>query len=130
MKIGIPKETAPGETRVAFVPALAGALLRDQHEILVEGGAGRAAGIDDVQYAAAGARLLGSAPELYASADLILKVQPPSVAEAGLIREGAAYVGFLAPFGNAPVLQIFLRRRITGYAMEFICLLYTSDAAD
>ena len=120
MKIGIPKETAPGETRVAFVPALAGALLRDQHEILVEGGAGRAAGIDDAQYAAAGARLLGSAPELYASADLILKVQPPSVAEAGLIREGAAYVGFLAPFGNAPVLQIFLRRRITGYAMEFI----------
>lgn len=120
MKIGIPKETAPGETRVAFVPALAGALLRDQHEILVEGGAGRAAGIDDAQYAAAGARLLGSAPELYASADLILKVQPPSVAEAGLIREGAAYVGFLAPFGNTPVLQVFLRRRITGYAMEFI----------
>jgi NAD(P) transhydrogenase subunit alpha len=120
MKIGIPKETAPGETRVAFVPALAGTLLRDQHEILVETGAGLGAGISDAQYAAAGAQILGSAQVLFAAADLILKVQPPSAAEAGLIREGAVYVGFLAPFANAPVLRTFVRRRITGYAMEFI----------
>jgi len=120
MKIGIPRETAPGETRVAFVPALAGALLRDQHEILIEAGAGLGAGVSDAQYAAAGVRIFGSAQELFAAADLILKVQPPSAAEAGSIREGAVYVGFLAPFANAPVLRTFVRRRITGYAMEFI----------
>jgi NAD(P) transhydrogenase subunit alpha len=120
MKIAIPKETVAGETRVAFIPALAGALLRDQHELLVERDAGRDAGISDEQYAAAGVKVIASAAELYAAADLILKVHPPTVAEAGLIREGAAYIGFLAPFANVPVLQVFLQRRITAYAMEFL----------
>jgi NAD(P) transhydrogenase subunit alpha len=120
MKIGIPKETAAGETRVAFIPALAGVLVRDQHEILVESGAGLRAGVSDEQYTAAGATIAGSASELYAVADLLFKVHPPTVAEAGLIREGAVYIGFLAPFSNVPVLQVFVRRRITGYAMEFI----------
>ena len=120
MKIGIPKETAAGETRVAFIPALAGALLRDKHEILVESGAGLRAGISDEQYVAAGATIIGSARELYAAADLVLKVHPPALAEAELMRESAAYIGFLAPFTSAPVLQVFVRRRITGYAMEFI----------
>ena len=120
MKIGIPTETATGETRVAFTPALAASVLRDQHEILVESGAGLRSGVSDAQYSAAGARIIGLAQELYAAADLVFKVQPPTVAEAGLIREGAAYIGFLAPFNNVPVLQAFVRRRITGYAMEFI----------
>ena len=130
MKIGIPKETVAGENRVAFVPALAGALLRDQHEILVEAGAGVGAGISDAQYAAGGAKILGSAAELFAAADLILKVQPPSVAEAGSIREGGVYIGFLAPFANAPVLRVFVQRRITGYAMEFIPRITRAQSMD
>ncbi|HTT55893.1 MAG TPA: Re/Si-specific NAD(P)(+) transhydrogenase subunit alpha [Opitutaceae bacterium] len=130
MKIGIPKETAAGETRVAFVPVLAGALVRDKHEILVESGAGLRAGVSDAQYTAAGAAIAGSAAELYAAADLVLKVQPPTVAEAGLIRESAAYIGFLAPFSNAPVLQVFLRRRLTGYAMEFIPRITRAQSMD
>ena len=130
MKIGIPKETVAGENRVAFVPALAGALLRDQHEILVETSAGVGAGISDAQYAAAGAKILGSVAELFAAADLILKVQPPSVAEAGSIREGGVYIGFLAPFANAPVLRVFVQRRITGYAMEFIPRITRAQSMD
>ena len=130
MKIGIPKETAAGETRVAFVPALAGALVRDKHEILVESGAGVRAGVSDAQYTAAGAAIAGSSVELYAAADLVLKVHPPTVAEAGLIREGAAYIGFLAPFSNVPALQVFLRRRITGYAMEFIPRITRAQSMD
>jgi NAD(P) transhydrogenase subunit alpha len=130
MKIGIPKETAAGESRVAFVPAVAGALVRDKHEILVESGAGARAGVSDAQYTAAGAMIAGSAAELYAAADLVLKVQPPTVAEAGQIREGAAYIGFLAPFSNAPVLQVFLRRRLTGYAMEFIPRITRAQSMD
>jgi NAD(P) transhydrogenase subunit alpha len=120
MKIGILKETAAGETRVAFIPALAGQLLRDQHEILVETGAGAGAGASDEQYAAAGAKIVPTAGELCAQADLVLKVQPPSVAEAGAIREGTVYIGCLAPFGNIPVLRVLVERRITAYAMEFI----------
>jgi NAD(P) transhydrogenase subunit alpha len=130
MKIGIPKETAPGETRVAFVPALAAALLRDQHAIVIEAGAGLGAGISDAQYVAAGAKIIGSAPEIFAMVDLVLKVQPPSVAEAGLIREGASYVGFLAPFANAPVLRTLVARRITVYAMEFIPRITRAQSMD
>ncbi len=130
MKIGIPKETASGETRVAFIPALAATLLRDHHEILVEAGAGTRAGISDEHYTAAGARIIASGEELYAAADLVLKVQPPSVAEAGRLREGSGYIGFLAPFSNAPVLQVFLERRITGYAMEFIPRITRAQSMD
>ncbi len=130
MKIGIPKEISPGETRVAFIPALAGALLRDQHEILVESGAGVGAGVSDEQYVAAGARIVAAAADLYGAADLILKVQPPTVDEAGRMPEGSAYIGFLAPFSNAPVLQVFLRRRITGYAMEFIPRITRAQSMD
>jgi NAD(P) transhydrogenase subunit alpha len=61
---------------------------------------------------------------------VILKVQPPSEAEAGLIREGAVYVGFLAPFANAPVLRTFVRRRITAYAMEFIPRITRAQSMD
>jgi len=130
MKIGIPKETAPGETRVAFVPALAAALLRDQHEVLVEAGAGLGAGFSDAQYAAAGVRVIGSAAEVFATADVILKVQPPSETEAALIREGGVYVGFLAPFANAPVLRTLVARRITAYAMEFIPRITRAQSMD
>jgi NAD(P) transhydrogenase subunit alpha len=130
MKIAIPKETAAGETRVAFIPALAGALLRDKHELLVERGAGWDAGISDEQYSAAGVMIIASAAELYAVADLILKVHPPTVAEAALIREGATYIGFLAPFANVPVLQIFLQRRITAYAMEFLPRITRAQSMD
>jgi NAD(P) transhydrogenase subunit alpha len=130
MKIGIPSETAAGETRVAFIPALASVLLRDLHEILVERGAGLRAGVSDEQYSAAGAKIVGSAQELCDAADLVLKVQPPTVAEAGLIREGAAYIGFLSPFSRVPVLQVFVQRRITGYAMEFIPRITRAQAMD
>ena len=126
MKIGVPKEIQPGETRVALTPALVPLLLRDQHEILVETGAGWEAGFSDEQFRQAGATLTGNPAELYSQADIIFKVQPPRLGmlsgqmEMAGLREDAGYIGFLAPFNNLEIIETFAARRITAYALEFI----------
>jgi H+-translocating NAD(P) transhydrogenase subunit alpha len=126
MRIGIPKEVLPGETRVALTPSLVPLLMREKHEVLVESGAGTAASFSDEQYRQAGACLVENVTELYAGADIVFKVQPPALHpttgqhEAVMVREGASYIGFLAPFNNPDVVDLFAQRRIAGYAMEFI----------
>lgn len=126
MKIGIPKEIQPGETRVALTPALVPLLLRDQHEVVVETGAGWEAGFSDEQFRQSGAYLTGSPVELYRQADIIFKVQPPQTitpfgqSEAAELREGAGYIGFLAPFSNLEIVETFAAHRVTAYALEFI----------
>ena len=130
MKIGIPKETFPGETRVALVPGLVTAYTRDKHEVLVEAGAGLAASFSDNDYAAQGAQIVASAKELYASADIVFKVQPPSPEEASLVRQGASFIGFMAPFANRELVQTFVRRKVTSYSMEFIPRITRAQSMD
>ena len=126
MKIAIPKEIGPGETRVAVVPAMVSPLIRDKHEVFVEAGAGEAASFPDREYEQAGAQIITDPQLLFERADAILKVQPPQVNptlrkdEAELLREGSIYIGFLAPLSNPDVVKIFLRRRITSFSMEYI----------
>ena len=83
MNIGIPKETAPGERRVALVPEAAGRLVKGGHQVTVEAGAGVEAGFPDPAYTAAGATV-GDAW----AADLVCKVQKPGAAEVAKLREG------------------------------------------
>ena len=70
MKIGVPKETMPGETRVALIPSLLAAIVREKHEIFIESGAGLAAGHSDEQYAKAGAKVVKTAADVYKGADV------------------------------------------------------------
>src|SRR5579885_2427353 len=118
MKIGIPKEVQAGETRVALIPSLVPLLLKNQHEVLVEAGAGTLAFFSDEQYLQAGASLVESAPALYEQADMIFKVQPPQMhpvtrlPEAEMLREGSAYIGFLAPLTHVDTMVTFARRKI------------------
>ena len=136
MKIGIPKETAPGETRVSLIPSLIASFARDHHETLVESGAGLAASFSDAEYEQAGARIVPDARVLYQSAETILKVQPPQyhsvlkMDEAELIREGSTYIGFLAPVSNPDVVRIFARRRITSFAMEYVPRISRAQSMD
>jgi NAD(P) transhydrogenase subunit alpha len=136
LKIGIPKETAPGETRVALIPSLVSALTRDNHETLVETGAGLASSFTDAQYEKAGAHIISDAGALYNSAETILKVQPPQFNtvlkkdEAELVREGSIYIGFLAPVSNPDVVRIFARRRITSFAMEYVPRISRAQSMD
>jgi NAD(P) transhydrogenase subunit alpha len=117
MIVGVPKETAPNERRVALVPDLIPKLKRAGLEVVVQRGAGEAAGYPDAAYEGQGARL---ADDVFATADVFLKVQPPSVEEAGRLKEGVTLIGFLQPYGNAAGIQALAGRKVTAFAMELM----------
>ncbi len=94
VKIGVPKEIAEGEHRVAVVPETVGKLSKNGFEVVVESGAGRDYNLDEA-YEEAGAKMLGSASEVYGEADVIIKASHPSDDEIGEMREGQALVCFL-----------------------------------
>lgn len=119
MRIGVPAETRPGERRVALVPDGVGKLKAAGCEVLVQRGAGTPAYLTDAAYEAAGATLVGSASEAL-GADLVLKVQRPTLEEIGQLREGAALVSFLAPATSADVLDALARRKVSAFAMELV----------
>jgi H+-translocating NAD(P) transhydrogenase subunit alpha len=117
MIVGVPKETAPNERRVALVPDLVPKLKRAGLEVVVQPDAGAAAGYPDAAYRDQGARL---ADDVAATADVLLKVQPPTVEEAGRLKEGATLIGFLQPYGNAAGIQALAARKVTAFAMELM----------
>jgi NAD(P) transhydrogenase subunit alpha len=117
MILGVPKETISGERRVALVPELVSRLVKAGIEAVIEAGAGVAAGFPDEGYLAQGAR---TAADVFPLADIIIKVQPPSVQEVGRMRERTALVGLLQPYGNAEVIQVLAARRIIAFAMELM----------
>jgi NAD(P) transhydrogenase subunit alpha len=91
MKIGVPKETAEGERRVALVPDVVKALTAKEIEVAVEAGAGAGASHPDSEYSDAGAKV-GEDPW---GADVVLKVTPPTAEEVGRLRQGQILIGFL-----------------------------------
>jgi NAD(P) transhydrogenase subunit alpha len=108
-------ETAAGETRVAITPETAKKLKAQGHTIVVEAGAGLAAGCTDAAYAAVGVDLGDQGAAL--GAELVLKVRSPSEAELGLMRPGTAVVGLLEPF-HRPGLEALARAGLTAFALE------------
>lgn len=137
MKIGVPKEITPGETRVALVPAHIALLMRSagkgspQHEVIVEAGAGVLARFSDDEYKKAGATIVGSAKELYASADIIVKVAPVlGASEAEMMREGCAVVGFLSPLTSQEAIRSFAKRRVTAFSMEYVPRISRAQSMD
>ncbi len=136
MKIGIPKETLAGETRVALAPSAVPGLLKKKHEVIVEAGAGAASFLSDDDYVKAGATVVQSALEVYEAADIVFKVQPPGVhpdsgrQEVDLLREGTAFVGFLAPFNNPDIIRALKQRKITGFSMEFVPRITRAQSMD
>ena len=114
MRIGVPVETRPGETRVAATPETVKKLAA-QHEVIVQSGAGvHAAAIDDA-YVAAGARI-GTAAEAL-GADLVLKVRSPDAGERAQMKRGAALVGMLNPF-DTDNLAALAQQGVTAFALE------------
>ena len=130
MKIAIPKEISPGETRVAVVPAMISAFVRDKHEVVVEAGAGMAASFSDEEYKKAGAQIVTDVNALYAGCDVIVKVQPPTKGEAERYPQRASYIGYLAPLANRDVVQTFVARNITSYSMEYIPRITRAQSMD
>ena len=96
MKIGVPKEIAPNERRVALTPDVAGRLTKGGFEIFIERGAGSAAFFPDEAYGAAGAKVSDRA-SVIGQSDIVLQVQAPVAAELAPYREGSALVAFFQP---------------------------------
>jgi NAD(P) transhydrogenase subunit alpha len=117
MKLGVPKETAAGERRVALVPDTAKRLAETGVETLVEKGAGAAAAFPDADYAEAGATLV-SREELHAQADLVAKVQKPSLEEVAELRQHSALVGFLQPLVSQELVHALAERGVTSFSMD------------
>ncbi|MBE0453509.1 alanine dehydrogenase [Roseovarius autotrophicus] len=95
MKIGCPKEIKPQEFRVGITPIAAQEAVSAGHEIIVETGAGLGAGFDDAAYEAAGARIIATAQEVFAEADMIVKVKEPQAVERKMLREGQVLFTYL-----------------------------------
>ena len=126
MRIAVPKEITPRETRVALVPETVGRLVKAGQEVVVESGAGAAAGFTDDAYRQAGASIAAGAPAACEGADIVLKVQEPKDNpatgrhEADLVPEGAVYVSFLGRDRNSAAVQKLLARKVNAFSMEMI----------
>ena len=130
MRIGIPKETYPGETRVALIPGNLSTLTRDKHEVLLETGAGLGASFSDDEFKASGAVIVDTAKSLYDQADIVFKVQPPTTQEAGMIREGSSYIGYLAPLAKPDAVKVLAARKVTSFSMEYIPRITRAQSMD
>src|ERR1700736_6795549 len=116
MQIGVPKETAAGELRVALVPDVVKRLTGQGLEVLVERGAGAGALIPDATYEEAGASLVDDAW----GADVVVKVAPPSAEEAGRLKSSSVLIGFLAPLTNGSGVSAVAASGATSFAMESV----------
>ena len=125
MNIGVPKETAPGERRVAIVPETAGKLAKAGHRIVVESGAGTDAGFPDALYTAAGAGV--GDPW---GADLVALVQEPAPDRVARLREGGAVVGMLRAATNPDLLRRLAERRVTAFSLELLPRITRAQAMD
>ena len=115
MLIGVPRETAAGETRVAVTPETAKKLVAQGHGLRVESGAGVAASVTDAAYVAAGAEITDRAGAL--GCDLVLKVRSPNAEELVLMKRGTNLVGMLNPF-DRPGLDALAAAGLTSFALE------------
>ena len=118
MRIGVPKETAAGEKRVATVPDVVEKLIKLGFTVAVESGAGDAANFSDETYRAAGAEIVPGAAELWAGADIVFKVRAPSAAEVGLMREGGMLLSFVWPAQNPELMQQLAAKKATVLAID------------
>jgi H+-translocating NAD(P) transhydrogenase subunit alpha len=119
MRIGVPKETAAGERRVALVPESGKKLIQAGYQVMVEADAGAAAGFPDAAYREAGVTLEPS-PATVLGADLILKVNRPEPGEVAAMRPGSIYLGSLMPLRNLDTVRALATRGVTAFSTDAI----------
>src|SRR5438094_1406404 len=117
VKVAIPKETAAEERRVALVPDTATKLIAAGLQVSVEAGAGAAAYLTDEAYRTVGVSVVSGVADVLRDADAVLKVQAPSVSEAGLVRAGAVLVSFLQPATQADIVRALAKQGVTAFSL-------------
>jgi len=120
MYVGIPKEIKDNEFRVAITPSGVHELTVHGHDVCIETNAGLGSSITDDDYVSAGAKILDTAADVWATADLILKVKEPIASEYPLMREGQTLFTYLHLAANKPLTEALVERKVTGIAYETV----------
>ncbi|MGA3265800.1 MAG: Re/Si-specific NAD(P)(+) transhydrogenase subunit alpha [Verrucomicrobiota bacterium] len=120
MKISVPRETHPGETRAPLTPDSAGKLVKLGAQVEVEAGLGLAAGFSDDAYTKAGATISSDRQALLKSGDIVLRLRKPPVAEVSLLKSGCVHASLLDPFNEKELVQKLAERGVSAISMEFI----------
>ena len=120
MRIGVPKETWPGEQRAALVPAGVKKLVGLGASVVVESGLGLGARIPDDDYVAAGASIAADARAVVADADIVVRVRKPDDGDVDVLRSGVVHISFLDPFNEKGLVRSLAAKGVTGISMEMI----------
>lgn len=126
--VGVIRETVPGETRVAVVPEVARKLRKAGARLVVESGAANRARFADADFGEV--EFLPQAADVLAAADVLLHVQPPSLADAGALRPGSIVIGYLQPYRQQDLIRLFCERKITSFAMELVPRISRAQSMD
>ena len=130
MLLGILKESAPGETRVALLPESLKSLVAQGIQVVVEAGAGRSAGASDEAYAAAGATVTGDRPSILGDADVLPVVNALSPSDQALLKSGAVVIGFLRPLDAPQNLATAIALHVTLFSMELVPRISRAQSMD
>ena len=130
VQIVVPKEIVAGERRIALVPEVVKALVKSGATVTMESGAGLTAGYPDTAYSAAGATLETDSAKLYGAAQLVLKVQPPTVEEVRRIRPGAVVVALVNASRNLDPVRALRDARLTVFALELLPRITRAQSMD
>jgi alanine dehydrogenase len=120
MIIGVPREIKPQEHRVGLIPSTASTLTRRGHTVLVQKSAGVGSGYSDEDYVAAGAKIIDRGEDVFAQAEMIVKVKEPLSAEYGLLRRGQILFTYLHLAASKPLTEALLKSGVSGVAYETI----------
>jgi len=120
MKISVPKETHPGETRAPLTPDSTARLVKLGAQVQVEVGLGAGAGFPDDAYATAGATVTGDRKSLLSSADFVLRLRKPPIDEIALLKSGSVHASLLDPFNEMVLIRTLAQHGVSAISMEFI----------
>ena len=120
MRLAIPREAHAGEDRASVTPETVKKLVRLGAELVIESGAGAGAGFSDEDYAAEGATIETDRDSLLASADMVLRLRKPELAEIAKLKPGCIHVSYLDPFNEHDLIKAFAEHKVTAISMEMI----------
>jgi H+-translocating NAD(P) transhydrogenase subunit alpha len=128
IRLAVPKEITPNETRIALEPGVATKLAAMGVKVTMQKGAALGSHFNDADFK--DVELVDDAAKLYADADVIFKVQPPTLDELKLVRDGAVIVGLMAPHKNADMMKLMCEKKITSLSMELVPRISRAQSMD
>lgn len=120
MRVAIPRETYPGENRVPIIPDVAKKLCKLGAEVIIESGLGLGSGFKDDEYTAVGATIASDRASLLATADVVLRLRKPELAEVSQLKSGCIHISYLDPFNEHALVRAFQAQGVTAISMEMI----------